>query len=302
MNEHDKLFKKVQSIKENAVDLIETTFPQEVLDILDLNSLTLDNTSYIDKRLKEYYSDLVYNCSSKNSVSIKISILFEHKSYKPDNEYLQLLRYMLNIWEYQTKNKESITPVIPVIFYHDNEEWNYRKFATFFNITESSKLKQFIPDFQYILTDITKYDNEVIKKQLFKREFNKAMTLLFKNSKDERNLLENLHDIFEILKEYIEDDEKRDEIVAFIIYIMNISEIPEQKLIDIINTVSENGGDAIMTTAMKIKNEGKIEGKNEGKIEGKREDAIMMIMEGFKSDVISRITGLKFDEIEKLRK
>jgi len=31
MNEHDKLFKEIESEKENAIDLIEATFPDDVL-------------------------------------------------------------------------------------------------------------------------------------------------------------------------------------------------------------------------------------------------------------------------------
>jgi len=298
MNEHDKLFKKVQSIKENAIDLIESTFPRDVTDYIDLNSLTLDTTSYIDKRLKEYYSDLVYNCKSKDNSSIKISILFEHKSYKPDNEYLQLLRYMLNIWEYQTKNKQSLTPVIPVIFYHGADEWSFREFFTFFDLTENNCLKQFIPNFSYILTDITKYDDEVINNQLFKREFNKVMILLFKYFKNEEKLLENLKNIFEILKEYIEDDKKQEDVLEFILYIMLISEIPEDSLIRIINEVTENGGDAVMTTAMKIKKEGRVEGR----VEGKLEDAKKMLEFGADIDFIKNVTGLSTEEIEKLKR
>ena len=36
MNEHDKLFKEIESIKENAIDLIQSTFPSEIVRELDL--------------------------------------------------------------------------------------------------------------------------------------------------------------------------------------------------------------------------------------------------------------------------
>ena len=52
--------------------------------------------------------------------------------------------------------------------------------------------------------------------------------------------------------------------------------------------------------AEKIKEEGKLEGKIEGKLEGKIEDARLMKKKGLDFILISEITGLSIDEIEKL--
>lgn len=61
-NPHDRLFKEIEKVKENSRDLIECTFPQELLEKLDLETLENDNNSYIDERLMEFYTDLVFNC------------------------------------------------------------------------------------------------------------------------------------------------------------------------------------------------------------------------------------------------
>ncbi|MDA3940238.1 MAG: Rpn family recombination-promoting nuclease/putative transposase [Spirochaetia bacterium] len=58
---HDKLFKEIESVKENTKDLIESTFSEELLKHLNLETLENDNNSYIDSSLKEYYSDLVFH-------------------------------------------------------------------------------------------------------------------------------------------------------------------------------------------------------------------------------------------------
>ncbi|MEZ4828570.1 MAG: Rpn family recombination-promoting nuclease/putative transposase [Bacteroidia bacterium] len=39
------------------------------------------DTRYVDPRLKEYFSDLVYTCLTREDVPVWISFLFEHKSY-----------------------------------------------------------------------------------------------------------------------------------------------------------------------------------------------------------------------------
>ena len=71
-NPHDKLFKEIEKVIENSRDLIESTFPAELLKELDLETLVNDNNSYIDSSLKESYSDLVFNCLYRGSVEIKI--------------------------------------------------------------------------------------------------------------------------------------------------------------------------------------------------------------------------------------
>jgi predicted transposase/invertase (TIGR01784 family) len=114
-NPHDVFFKEVFSDKDNAVDFIKGVFPEELKEKLDLSTLALDNNSYVDEELKETFSDIVYNCLYQGQKYIKITLLFEHKSYVPDYPHLQLLKYMLNIWMTQEKQKEELTHIVPVI-------------------------------------------------------------------------------------------------------------------------------------------------------------------------------------------
>jgi predicted transposase YdaD len=96
-NPHDRFFKEVFSIRANALDFIKGAFPDKFMDKILLETLNLDTTSYVDEKLHEYFSDIVYTCSLKAGREIKISLLFEHKSYPIKYPHLQLLRYMLNI-------------------------------------------------------------------------------------------------------------------------------------------------------------------------------------------------------------
>jgi len=59
-NPHDKFFKETFSIRENVIDFLKGTFPEEIFKKLDLSTLTRDNNSYIDEELKEHFSDIVY--------------------------------------------------------------------------------------------------------------------------------------------------------------------------------------------------------------------------------------------------
>ncbi|MDD2235434.1 MAG: Rpn family recombination-promoting nuclease/putative transposase, partial [Desulfitobacteriaceae bacterium] len=52
--------------------------------------------------------------------------LFEHKSYQSPLTALQLLKFMIAIWELKTnKEKQKKLPIIiPLIVYHGENRWN----------------------------------------------------------------------------------------------------------------------------------------------------------------------------------
>ena len=127
-NPHDKFFKESFSRLDVAKSFIEETFPREIRDKINFNSLQLSNASFIDEILKEHFADLVYQCEYRG-VKATITLLFEHKSYQEDFPEWQLLRYVTNIWgENQKKKKtdkkaEKPSIVIPIIIHHGETTW-----------------------------------------------------------------------------------------------------------------------------------------------------------------------------------
>ena len=176
-NPHDLIFKQIESLKENAIDYIREVCPPEFIQNLYLDTLSLYESSYTTEELKEYFSDLVYQCNYKGRTDIKITLLFEHKSFKTEYPLIQILKYMINIWDNQLKGKQPLTPVIPILFYHGKEKWEIRRFDTYF-IGIDDILKRFIPCFNIIFTDITKLPDEQIKYEMFRREANKILFLI----------------------------------------------------------------------------------------------------------------------------
>ena len=217
-NPHDKVFKEIESIKENVVDLINATFPDNIKNKLDLETLYLDNKSYIDENLGEYFSDLVYNCKYKdNNKEVKISLLFEHKSSIPDYPHIQLLKYIVMVWDENIKQKKKPQIVIPVIFYHGKKKWKVRELFEYFDYVDDD-IKEFIPRFSYILTDLAKYSDKDIKEKLFAREANKIFCLLLKHIFDENYIKKGIEDIFIIGKNYFNTNEGNNFLISMLSY------------------------------------------------------------------------------------
>jgi predicted transposase YdaD len=93
----------------NYADLesfIEEVLPKQYRDKINLDSLRLSNSSFIDEELSEHLADFVYHAEYAGEPA-KISLLFEHKSYQEDFPELQLLQYMTNAYKEERKQKKK---------------------------------------------------------------------------------------------------------------------------------------------------------------------------------------------------
>ncbi len=64
-----------------------------------------------------------------------IYILFDHKSQPSKDIYLQLLKYMVEIWinyTIENENWDKLPPIIPFVLYHGKVKWNVSN--SFFDI------------------------------------------------------------------------------------------------------------------------------------------------------------------------
>ena len=113
-NHHDIFFKQIFSDKANAVEFSKHALQETLAANLDFKSFRLENVSYVDEHLAEYFSDVVYTCNY-GKLKIRISLLFEHKSYPDKNLLRQLLKYILGIWDHSEKQNKRLTPVIPIV-------------------------------------------------------------------------------------------------------------------------------------------------------------------------------------------
>jgi len=163
-NPHDRFFKEVFSRQEVAKDFLRNYLPQEVFDCLVPESLNLTKDSFVDKELGAYYSDLLYQIDLRDGSDSYVYVLFEHKSYPESLISFHLLRYMVKIWEQHLKQKMSgnLPIIIPIVIYHGTVKWKADKnFTGLFKCPE--ELERFLPDFSYVLCDISGFRDEEIK-------------------------------------------------------------------------------------------------------------------------------------------
>ena len=193
-NIHDSFARETLSHRDNAACFFRGILPGDVGKRLNFESLREEKTSYTDKELAAYFSDVVYECGYEGS-SLKMALLFEHKSHVPDFPYSQILRYILNIWNSALKQKKPLPVVLPIILYHGKQRWKTKPLPAYLS-GDISPFARFIPDFEYLLVDLSKMPDKEIKNLFVNSPAVKLWLLIQKYIYTPKTLIENLDSFF----------------------------------------------------------------------------------------------------------
>lgn len=168
-NPHDRFFRDSFSRPEIVRNYLEEYLPADLLALLDLDTLRLQEGTFIDETLREQQSDLLYQTRLKGDGRILyLYFLFEHKSQPEPLIALQLLGYLLAIWQEQVKQKQPLSPIIPLVVYHGEKLWNVP--TDFFGLLNAPEgLRPYLLGFHYQLSDFSHLSTEEIKGEIWLR-------------------------------------------------------------------------------------------------------------------------------------
>lgn len=153
---HDRFFRQIFGRPELAADFLRNYLPPEVAALLDLDPkhLVRGAESYIDPKLRGHQSDLLYRARLRDGSPAAVFILVEHKSRPDPWVALQLLRYMLQIWQAALQAGLPLFPIVPLVVYHGKRRWRVStNFSGLFRGPEA--LRPYWPDFRYDLLDLS---------------------------------------------------------------------------------------------------------------------------------------------------
>jgi len=270
---HDRLFKRVMSDEANVRQFIKKFLPKELSSQIDLKETKLVPTEKV-KGYNKYYMDTAVECKIADTKG-QLYFVFEHKSYPDPGVLLQILSYMTVTWDEQRKKNVPLTPVIPVVIYHGTTSWNVTTHfqGQFDSLNES--IKPYIPEFNYVLVDLTQMPNDEIEQKAQNAPFLAASLLLMK--------LVALHDLEEIAGITVIINLPEEEKLMLFLYLFYTLDVDQNTMERI---VKELGGEEIMPSLAErlIKQgeeKGKLEGKLEGTIKGKQELLIKQLHRKF---------------------
>ena len=166
---------------------------------------------------------------------------------------------MLPIWEYDFDMYRELRPILPIIFYHGKQKWEVKPFEQYFGGgTLPSELLRFLPRFEYLLTDLSQYEEVEVRRMFGLLEL-QAGVLLMQKIFDE-GLLEALGRIYAGLERWLEGEGGSFFKSSLLYLCYSKQEIGIEEIIERISKISKEGGDMAMTIAERLRTEGRTEG------------------------------------------
>ena len=304
---HDKFFKETLNDLETTRDFMKNYLPKDILEIIDLEKLSAEKDSYIDQELQELFSDLLFK-TNINGREGYIYFLFEHKSYLSKRTALQLLKYMVKIWEQKITETRKLPIIIPLVVYHGESRWNIDKslggmIQGIETLPES--IKPQIPDYEYIVYDLSPYGDEEIKGSAKLRIFLELLRSIF--NKDSNEFIESLKKAMVTLEELEYQEKGIEYFETFIRYIMNArKDLSLAVVYDVVKEISGERSEVIMTIAEQLIKEGMEKGMEKGLekgiIEGQRKTAKNLLKLGLTIEQVSEAAELSVEEVAELKK
>jgi len=308
-NPHDKFFKDTFSNPLVTRDFIENYLPESILKMVDLSELEIQNGSHVDEELSELFSDMLFR-TKINQRDGYLYFLFEHKSYPDRMVALQLLTYMVRIWNRNVNKKldTHIPMIIPMVVCHGETKWKispmFSDLILDFDILPE-EVKQMIPNYRYQLYDLSQFSDEDIKGNA---ELMIALSVardIFKKSGEEF-----LETIFKAARALEELDEKKTGLQYFetcMRYILTSGpKLTKEQLTTVIKELAvtyKEGSEVTMTLAEVLREEGFEEGIEKGEIKTLIKMAIKLLTQKFgvmPAEYSEAITKLNSTNLETL--
>ena len=294
-NEHDKIFRTVLDKKTDVSKFLNK--------FLGLNIKTEElekyNSSYIDPKFKNKEADIVYRIKDKN-----IFLLIEHQTKIDKKMPIRLHEYSTEIMaSAMEENKyKSIPSVIPIVLYTGRTKWKIEN--------ETIEKQQFFKEVKLIDGEFNLIDiNDFSKKELLKDDIFITKIMLVEKCKDEIEMVQALEKIENKIKE---EDKSTFRRIVKEIWSLRIGTENANKILE---KIEEGSGNMMAVMEMLLaenekyinigRQEGRQEGMKKGRLEGGKqkikEIVQKMLAENFTKEMITKITGLKKEEIEEIK-
>jgi predicted transposase/invertase (TIGR01784 family) len=265
ISKHDQEFKDFFNAREVACSFFQEYLPPKIKAKFDFNTLEIVKDTFIDKKLSRFYSDVLYKVQTSGE-TVYIYLLLDHKSAQEDFMGFQFLKYMVRIWELHFKQNKKVTylPVIvPMVIYHGASKWEIKKrFISLFK--EVDGVNEYIPDFKYLVYDISHIPDEEIKGDVLLQ----IVLSIFKYILSGK-MKEKLPGILELFLELQDKTKAIEYLESFLKYLVSSAkDLDIEYIEETVTRYIEEGGNLMQTIAQQLLEKGKQEGIIQGMQKG----------------------------------
>ena len=303
---HDTYVYKMLSDPALAAAEFKHVLPKEIGAEIEWDILEQDTNRFSDENLDNHYTDLLFKTKLRGR-PIKLRLLLEHSSYDKPFELLQALRYQVEQWERESKEKKEakdkqhrLTPIITVILHHSETGWRGRpRFVEYFGLDEdlARLLKPFVVDFGIVLDDISKVNTEALIQRPVQPTV-KLMLFALRFARDvARNgrtvLLDELPKMVPVIEEVLQGPNGRLAMRVFLVYVKAVAKVSEADVQTSLQELIESRLHPEMMAAFKQLEEAQRayrEGQREGELRGELRGVLKGQRESTRSTLQRQLT------------
>ena len=278
---HDKFVRETFNDVNRAAAFFEQFLPDHILQVIDLRTLGAIQESYIDNELKEYFSDIVFEVSSRSNKDEKadIVLLFEHKSAPDKFLLIQVGHYMFSHWYKSIKNGEKLKVIIPVVYFQGKNRWEAPQLKEVFDKLPKS-LMDFIPAIPHIFFDVNALSVKQI--EMIKDRMMAAAILTHAWKDDPENLIEDLKRIFKL---FPSNTRNVNFLKLTIVYLLQSPNITTEHIMKALEVAEEQIQYELTGALGEMLKKGQLEGEAIGMQKGEAIGIERMIVNGYENGV-----------------
>ena len=278
---HNNLFRSVFGDTREASALLRAHLPLAISRQLRWSTLALQPVGFIDHRLRDSESDLLFLIRRKaDAAPVWLYVLLEHQSTPDAWLRLRLLKYSIRIWERDRRrhrNEEQLRPILPLVLYQGRRRWRHgREFSELF--AQQVRHWPWVPHYAHLLVDQTRARPDQVRGELRGRIAQLAMMATFRKNWP---LLQRLVPLLaELARAGVAED--WEEIVVYIAATTTREPRRWQRFADAVRRRVPGGGELMNKTERMLqiyadvrerewRREGRKEGRREGHRQGRKE-------------------------------
>ena len=314
---HDRFAKRSLQEIPIARDFLKTHLPKEILEQIDLDSIRPIKTDFVPDNLKEYLSDVAYECRIRGKLGY-ILALIEHQSTPKFLMPFRTLQYCVNLMDAHIRKGHKKLPVVVTLCLYNGTQSPYPEETDIFECFDDPGLAR-----KTLLSNLQVIDLSVMSREEIESHGLAALMegLLQQHARNRlQDIAECIHWLLEsnILARTVEGT-AGNYLEGVIKYIAQTgdagSEAETRKLLsDIAANLPEDKGEQVMTIAETLRNAGMQQGMQAGMEQGMQAGmqqgeqhrsyviAESMLRDGLPEPTISKYTGLELSEVVALRK
>lgn len=236
---YDRLINRTLQQSEAARSLLECHLPKELTQHLKLETLSPVDTSFIDRNLRRRFADRLFSVDVSDEIAdsldmknryVHLLVLIDHKSTDESRTLIQMLGYIIRIWENAVENNRPLVPIIPWVIYNGVRPWrSARSLDQLIPVPDS--WKRYVPGLELPILDVSRMDDSAMVDEPI---LQLSLTLLKYGR--ETNLDEALRPILRMLAQTLSPQQAQNLLDTTRIYVMSVNPvIGEEKFNELVN-------------------------------------------------------------------